>query len=1184
MDMNVVLFDEEGVTSPYLYEKLKRIQILKDFGTPRSRTATPTVSPHGTALDRNDTKGSSPGFIRSTIPKDIHHKSVDVSSVPDRRPGSASSKVTSQNGSSSPIPNTSSASSVKHEHLHSYYIGVGQSSSDVEREIMEQGRPVFICKECKLKVEIISPFALWRCNSQEQKKTHCIGTKSSKILGLLSEDQVNVHHFHISKSSFYDINNKETFTVKCCTCSVSIEFKCCQAGIKDTLFKALYQSVKLDMQDRTKQGSYVTEAEIMKPYLSALDLLLMYLRNAVINESDKDVNPLNPAFHQTLGKYKDVATPLMASIGFNFDGKTYIHPSHQSYDNLTGILVELEFEIWTRLKYFPQFQSSTKNTKMIFEDAYNELLYQLGGDQYPISTKLRTISDHQHYSRLGCTFDFADELIAWTTEKILRENPKEMPSIIDALKKVVIERNSVYLNDVLEILKIDEELIRLSAQDSYKRLKISEGIEDDGVIAAFMQEVTDHPQFKATLEKAIERIAKCRNSRVILNFCSDQGIISSFSSLSNNVPIGLINSGNTCYLNSLIQYYYTIKPLRNLVFSADTRSLKSSHTASNGANQPSNAATSSSTSLKFVKLLRRLFAKLLFSDEDAVLPDPDLVQIVFDKNAADQQDISECMDNVLTHIVHGVNYLNHNSSRRDTVAESELGRLFFGQTKQNITYRDPQTGKMVAHEKVEPFSSILINTQMDDNDNETIKQGSELFERKDGITDRIANEFPAPLPPSFRSNSVVLSPEKSPADCPTLLECLDKYFETCKVDLGNNIADKRLCLTTMPQILTVLVQRAHFDRDSQKVYKTNGFVKFDMELALDRYTSNHSKTVHERKFIEMELNNEIRKLEDKLVAMYSARNLKTGSQASLKLDTRLDGTSDIRERITTSSTATHSMDDLDDMRKAALRKSRDTRITNPSTAGSTPSVSRDTTKNDGALSPELAKRDHTGETTIVKPKLIREASRSFSGKRPDEMIQRSQTAVSPDAIRRESRQQSISREFQQKLTIDEVKQRLSMLQTRKDNLYADIPKNHLYQLHTVFVHQGGADYGHYWVYIFDSDANCWVRFNDALVEIVQNDDVFGDMSSIYANAYCFIYISKKDIKNLTYSVLRSGKLRQQLAEEFQHVFEEYTDRAARKQKLIHEMMLAQSQESSPSPQPANNQSPAKSALRRMFGR
>lgn len=34
-------------------------------------------------------------------------------------------------------------------------------------------------------------------------------------------------------------------------------------------------------------------------------------------------------------------------------------------------------------------------------------------------------------------------------------------------------------------------------------------------------------------------------------------------------PVGLISHGNTCYLNSLLQYYFTVKPLRELVLDFD---------------------------------------------------------------------------------------------------------------------------------------------------------------------------------------------------------------------------------------------------------------------------------------------------------------------------------------------------------------------------------------------------------------------------------------------------------------------------------------------------------------------------------------------------------------------------------------------------------------------------------------
>jgi ubiquitin carboxyl-terminal hydrolase 25/28 len=43
-----------------------------------------------------------------------------------------------------------------------------------------------------------------------------------------------------------------------------------------------------------------------------------------------------------------------------------------------------------------------------------------------------------------------------------------------------------------------------------------------------------------------------------------------------NTPVGLSNMGNTCYLNCLLQYFFTIKPLREVILDFDNHKMDTS--------------------------------------------------------------------------------------------------------------------------------------------------------------------------------------------------------------------------------------------------------------------------------------------------------------------------------------------------------------------------------------------------------------------------------------------------------------------------------------------------------------------------------------------------------------------------------------------------------------------------------
>lgn len=146
------------------------------------------------------------------------------------------------------------------------------------------------------------------------------------------------------------------------------------------------------------------------------------------------------------------------------------------------------------------------------------------------------------------------------------EKPSDIDSAMAALQIIADQRNSESLKSFLVTGQVDN--VEMDIGEAYQILDIQDRTtEDDMIINVFNVRVDDQPSRTDEYRKALRAIAKVNNSKKLEEFLRTGFYNSSSSSakVSNEIPVGLENIGNTCYLNSLLQFYFTITPLRAMV-------------------------------------------------------------------------------------------------------------------------------------------------------------------------------------------------------------------------------------------------------------------------------------------------------------------------------------------------------------------------------------------------------------------------------------------------------------------------------------------------------------------------------------------------------------------------------------------------------------------------------------------
>lgn len=168
--------------------------------------------------------------------------------------------------------------------------------------------------------------------------------------------------------------------------------------------------------------------------------------------------------------------------------------------------------------------------------------------------------------------DTADETIVNMYQVKLSEEPNSEPKTKEALRAIAENRNSNYLLALVETGAPQDNLP--SVADAYKTFNTSReaGLTDEYLCSMFTVHTMDYPGRLKEFRDALRVIGNDRNSEQILSFLGGAGaeeLQTGSGGGRQDCPVGIQNIGNTCYLNSLLQFYFTIKPLRDMILSVE---------------------------------------------------------------------------------------------------------------------------------------------------------------------------------------------------------------------------------------------------------------------------------------------------------------------------------------------------------------------------------------------------------------------------------------------------------------------------------------------------------------------------------------------------------------------------------------------------------------------------------------
>lgn len=215
------------------------------------------------------------------------------------------------------------------------------------------------------------------------------------------------------------------------------------------------------------------------------------------------------------------------------------------------------------------------------------------------------------------------------------DNKTLEPQAMKAVSLIAKHRKSTMLQNWIDSgFAHDHQMTQIGVVEAFHALQIeNRTVEDDLILTQYTFILTENPGNADYYSKALEAIARDRDSSILRGHL--QQSVPQPSQGTDDAPVGLDNIGNTCYLNSLLQFLFTMVELRQIVLNFDQYKMEPTEVNMSRKKVGQREVTKREvySAQKFVENLALLFKGMIETPQSAIRPDKELARLTLETHS-----------------------------------------------------------------------------------------------------------------------------------------------------------------------------------------------------------------------------------------------------------------------------------------------------------------------------------------------------------------------------------------------------------------------------------------------------------------------------------------------------------------------------------------------------------------------